>query len=227
MTTFGNPCVDQSFYVSTGNTHFDTTNPTGNSGTLTQVCIYVASGGTTTGSAKVKVFRLVGSDYVFIGESGSQALGIGTNTFSGLNIPILVGDYIGLYETFQPSDTTGPAINNTVGSYKTKAGDITTTTPTSGWSSNTGTISILATYTITSSDIYVNSSTGSDSNTGDSCIAGHPVLTFQKAYDLLASGGTIHCCNDADFSSETVTLNKSFSIDRNGSAGSFYMPKAN
>jgi hypothetical protein len=76
-------------------------------------------------------------------------------------------------------------------------------------------------------DVYIHSTTGNDSNAGDSCVAGHPVLTFAKAYSLLASGGTIHCCDDSNFSGETVTLNKSFSIDRNGSDGYFHMPQAN
>ena len=76
-------------------------------------------------------------------------------------------------------------------------------------------------------NIYVNSSTGSNSNLGNSCAAGHPFLTFQKAYNFLNINGTIHVCNSgADFSSETVTLNKSFSIDLNGNSGNFYGPKA-
>ena len=81
--------------------------------------------------------------------------------------------------------------------------------------------------TTTLLNTYVNSSTGNDANAGDSCVAGHPKLTFAAAYALLASGGTIHVCNTgADFSAETVTLNKSFSIDLNGASGYFYMPKA-
>ncbi len=77
-------------------------------------------------------------------------------------------------------------------------------------------------------DIYVNSSTGNDTNTGHSCSAGNPVLTFGKAYSLISSiAGTIHVCNSgADFSGETVTLNKSFSMDLNGLSGNFYGPKA-
>ncbi len=76
-------------------------------------------------------------------------------------------------------------------------------------------------------DIYVNSSTGSNSNVGDSCTSGHPVQTFAKAYQILNSGGTIHVCNSgADFSAETVSLNKSFSIDLNSASGNFYMCKA-
>lgn len=76
-------------------------------------------------------------------------------------------------------------------------------------------------------DVYVNSSTGNDTYAGDSCVAGHPVQTFARAYSILKPGGTIHVCNSgADFSGETVTLNKSFSVDLNGTSGYFYMPKA-
>lgn len=82
------------------------------------------------------------------------------------------------------------------------------------------------TYTAPLNDVYVNSSAGSDTNAGDSCAAGHPVLTFQKAYSLLNTNGTIHVCNSgADFSGETVTLDKSFSITVDG-GGYYYGPKA-
>jgi hypothetical protein len=74
-------------------------------------------------------------------------------------------------------------------------------------------------------NVYVNSSTGNNSNAGDSCASGHPVLTFQKAYDLLAANGTIHVCNSgADFSAEIVTFTKGFSITVDG-GGSCYLPK--
>ncbi len=74
-------------------------------------------------------------------------------------------------------------------------------------------------------DVYVNSSTGHDVDTGAD--AAHALKTFGKAYSLLNSGGTIHVCNNsADFSGETVTLNKSLNIDLNGSTGYFCMPKA-
>ncbi|MDW7726995.1 MAG: hypothetical protein SCH70_07770 [Candidatus Methanoperedens sp.] len=72
--------------------------------------------------------------------------------------------------------------------------------------------------------VYVNSSTGDDLNAGDSCT--DPVKTFGKAYNLIGSGGTIIVCNSgADFSSETVTLNKSFNLTMEGT-GYFYGPKA-
>jgi hypothetical protein len=77
----------------------------------------------------------------------------------------------------------------------------------------------------TGDNVYVNSGTGFDVCWGLSSDC--PVQTWTKAYSVLNSGGTIHILNSgADFSGETVTLNKSFSVDLNGATGYFYMPKA-
>lgn len=76
----------------------------------------------------------------------------------------------------------------------------------------------------TYNDVYVNSSTGKDGACGS--VYDNPVKTFARAYALLNSGGTIHVINNgADFSGESVTLNKSFYVDLLGSAGYFYMPQ--
>ncbi len=223
MTTFGNSCTSRIGGAFDQITSIITEQPAPSAGVVTSVCVYCDTIG--AGSVgKVKVFRLNGSNYDFIGESSSQDLVTGTNTFSGLSISILTGDYIAVY--INTTNFSGVMRDLTVGSVSYRSGDITTNTPTSEWTDHTARLSVLATYT-DNPDVYVNSSTGNDSNAGDSCTAGHPVQTFGKAYSLLASGGTVHVCNDgADFSGETVTLNKSFSIDRNGSAGLFYMPKA-
>src|SRR3989304_1349908 len=75
-------------------------------------------------------------------------------------------------------------------------------------------------------DVYINSSSGSDSNAGDSCTAGHPVLTLAKALELVASGGQIPGCNNgADFSAENVTINKTIYISST-SGYSFYLGDA-
>lgn len=77
----------------------------------------------------------------------------------------------------------------------------------------------------TSNNVYVHSTLGYDVCWGLSSDC--PVQTFGRAYSVLNSGGTIHVLNSGgDFSGETVTLNKSFSIDLNGASGYFYMPKA-
>jgi len=72
--------------------------------------------------------------------------------------------------------------------------------------------------------IYVNSSTGDDTKDGGT--VANAVLTFGKAYSLIPDGGFIHVVNStADFSAETVTRNKSYSVDLNGSSGYFYGAK--
>lgn len=123
-----------------------------------------------------------------------------------------------LYSYFATSST--PA--------KYHSGKITTNTPKSEWVNLSVNKQVIAYASLTCStynDVYVNSSTGNDSACG--ATSGTPVQTFARAYALLNSAGTIHVLNSgADFSAETVTLNKSFSIDLNGSSGNFYMPKA-
>jgi hypothetical protein len=72
--------------------------------------------------------------------------------------------------------------------------------------------------------IYVNTSTGDDTKDGGT--VANAVLTFGKAFSLIPDGGFIHVCNSgADFSAETVTRNKSYSMDLNGASGYFYGAK--
>ncbi len=75
-----------------------------------------------------------------------------------------------------------------------------------------------------SNDIYVNSSTGNDLNTGASCSV--PVKTFTVAYSLINTNGTIHVCNSgADFSGETITFSKSWNtMYQDSGTGNFYFP---
>ena len=74
-------------------------------------------------------------------------------------------------------------------------------------------------------NVYVDSVSGNDANCGNT--VGSPVKTFVRAYALLNSGGAIHILNSgADFSAETPTLNKSYSMDLNGASGYFYGSKA-
>lgn len=196
------------------------------SGHITSWCFYNPEA--TSCSAKLKVFRDDGTNWVFVGQTGSETMNPGLNSGLAADIYVQSGDYIALW-------ISGLGVVYSEGSPEYSAfyryDEVSSTTLKSSWSDwssskNLDNISFQVTYSATLNDVYVNSSTGSDSNVGDSCVAGHPVQTFGKAYSLLAPGGTIHCCNDADFSGETVTLNKSFSMDRNGSAGYFYMPQA-
>ncbi len=74
----------------------------------------------------------------------------------------------------------------------------------------------------TYNDVYVNTSTGNDNNCGNTSSV--PVKTFQTTYNLLNTNGTIHVLNSgADFSAETVTFTKGFSITVDGD-GNCYLP---
>jgi|GEM_PF-5861134 len=223
MATFGNSCTERLPGIWTEDvTVMDIYNPASSVGTLTQACVHLKY---AAGTGKIKVFRINGSNYDLIGSSSAQSLVVGENTFTGLSIPINPGDFIGFY-----GSTYGIALSSS-DSYpnhylKSHSGEVIGSTAISSWFEEFNLGSILATYTIIEySDTYVNSSTGNDANAGDSCVSGHPVKTFQKAYDLLASNGTIHVCNSgADFSGETVTFTKGFSITVDGD-GNCFLPK--
>ena len=193
-------------------------------GLISTFCIYINSG---SGNIKLKVFRSNGIYWDLVGESTSQAVVAGLNSGLTANILVITGDYIGFYFDSATLYCEATLASSTVTS--THSGDVTTNTAKSEWT-NISFAPIyfsISVYAILNTDVYVHSTTGNDTYAGDSCVAGHPVLTFAKAYSLLDSGGTIHVCNSgADFSAETVTLNKSFSIDLNGASGNFYGPKA-
>ncbi len=219
MVDVGNPCIDQSIGGgNNGYTTMDLVQPALSSGNITSWCVYIKSG---TPQAKIKVFRDDGTNYVFIAESSLETLSGGLNTFS-TNLPIQINDLIAIYVT---GSHTIAAANYTNGS-TFKSGDITSSTLKSSWTTGDGQYSFGATITAGLDNVYVNSSTGNDTYAGDSCVAGHPVLTFAKAYSLVAPDGTIHVCNSgADFSGETVTRNKSYSMTVDGD-GYWYDAKA-
>lgn len=138
---FGNECYTRSSEILvpfTGRTYLVYQNPAIQDGILTGACVRIATApapGNYVG--KIKVFRLVGTTTVFVGESiTQQILSSGPNIFSNLNIPIRAGDYIGYYgystdsiwdHTISADYVTG---NYNLRSYDT---DITSDTPTSDW----------------------------------------------------------------------------------------------
>ncbi len=188
-------------------------------GTVTSFAIKCGSFG---GYAKIKVFRINGLNYDFVGESALVNIPANSTYWGTLSLAVLTGDILGIYA--QDSIISGWG-TGTYSHIKSHSGDVSTNTPIADWELG-GDDSIAVYVTDTIQNIYVNSSTGNDANAGDSCVAGHPKLTFAAAYAALTSGGTIHVCNTgADFSAETVTLNKSFSIDLNGASGYWYGPK--
>lgn len=186
-------------------------------GTIYQWCIYIGLTGGQTYSAKLKIFRDDGTNFNFVGESSLESCSNGLNTFN-TSIVVQAGDLVGIYQTRSyAADGVNVATSGTY-AYG-KDGDITSNSTKATWNQfpapNNWSFRINA--TIGQNNVYINTSTGNDANAGDSCAAGHPVLTFGKAYSLLASGGTIHVCNSgADLSTETVTRNKSYSMTVDG-----------
>lgn len=220
MTLVGKSCIDEE----------DSTNYTGVytyilnhqiplTGIIHTWCVYKTTAGSV--SMKMKIFRNDGTNWNYISQSSLETVVQGLNSFS-TNISVQINDYIAFYISADcPIDSESSQLTHWY-----KSGDITSNSLISSWVLN-WLYTLSFSVSLGLSNVYVNSSTGNDTYAGDSCVAGHPVQTFAKAYLLIDSGGTIHICNNlADFSSETVTLNKSFSVDLNGAAGYFYMPQA-
>jgi len=220
----GNECTSRGFSPVVYDSTYIVNDNACVAGDIVSWCVYMDAVGKTS-TAKLKIFQDDGTNYNYVTETSSHSLASGLNTFTD-TVTVSSGDLIAVYFNTDLSSNIS-ATNFVNNSTYRKSGDITSNSAKSGWSDLNFRISCGASIASPSLNVYVNSSTGSDSNLGDSCTSGHPVLTFARAYTLLISGGTIHVCNSgADFSSETVTLNKSFSIDLNGSSGNFYGPKA-
>lgn len=225
MIQIGGTSCDDSPYItgSDNRTFIMTGNTITVNGTITSFCIYVGDPCTVY----LRVFRDDGINYNYVGGSGALSCVRGANTLSGLSIPVQTGDLIGIY--FPTTSNGYPKADYGSGSLLYKNGDITSNSAKSTWSGasyNILKLTVSGTETCsTYDDVYVNSSTGNDTNCG--AISGSPVKTFGKAYiDRLNAGGTIHVLNSgADFSGETITLNKSFSITVDG-GGYYYGPKA-
>ncbi len=228
MVTIGFDAINRPTAIAYLNTAIYTGGTFSVTGKITNWSVYV-NGTSGTCPVKVKVFRSSGGNWVFVNEGSWQICSPGLNNITEEITGVVSGDYFG----FSTNDTGGKSVEATTGTsaYQTynSGGDVTTTTSQGSWTSLTIIeASLLVTYIevcTTYNDVYVNSSTGNDSACG--ATSGTPVQTFGRAYVLLNSAGNIHVLNSgADFSGETVTLNKSFSIDLNGSSGNFYGPKA-
>ncbi len=148
----GNPPTQRQHYETgapTDYTFIDTNNPFNGTGTLATCQAYAGA----SCNIKMKVFRDGGDNWVFVGESGTQSLAPGLNTFS-CSMAVQAGDYIGVWESasqcvyydqggtalyMRPGDvtsTTGkgewasPPVGITFSIYATSAGGAPTPTPT-------------------------------------------------------------------------------------------------
>lgn len=207
-----------------GYTYIFMINPVDVAGTLKSWCIYTGaySGG---GDGKLKIFRSSGADFVFVGESTLKTLTSDLNNLpNDINISVQAGDLIGFYAPSVTGSGIGLVYDPSLrASLYFKSGDITTTSAKSSWSylSNQEVRKIRA-Y---AGDIFVNSSTGDDAK--DGLTVANAKKTFGSAYSALPATGAIRILNSgADFSAETVTRDKSYSMDGYGSNIYWYGPKS-
>lgn len=189
MVTAGNSCISRGSDVVGSYTYFDTTNSVDENGELTNICLYSDTGESGSFSIKCKVFRLNGSNYDVVHTHASWQThnGNGAQNFP-VSWAVQSGDYVG----FSMSETGYENVHRTTGSgsYKYISGDITTSTPTSSWSSGVGIISVYGTGEAVTGDKYVDIATGSDSDSGDTW--GSAYLTVKKGLDNLPANDNLH-----------------------------------
>lgn len=204
MGSVGNACTDRSGYAAYTST--DTwifSHACSDTGRITSWCIYKENAG--TGTLKLKIFRDDGTNFVFVGESSSETISQGLNTFSA-NISVVAGDLIALYHS-------GFNIDSNFGSTEVwhKSGDITSNSVKSGWTYGFGygTDSFGATITA-NVDVYVDINKAND--TGDGLSWANAKKTMNAGYTMLNSTGTLHVAS-GDYSAQSgITYNKSWSL---------------
>ncbi len=201
MSTIGPGCTDQGYVIDSDYT-FVTTYTMPSDGNISSFCVYANNGG----DVKLKVFRVSGSNFLFIGESAWKTVSAGLNTGLSCSIDALSGDYLGIAITWPVKiDMSLP------GNDYRYTGDVTTDTPIADWNyGDHGIISFQATYNPTTTNVYVDINKTDDTGNGLSWATAKKNMS--AGYTLVDSGGTLHVAT-GDYSGQTViTYNKSFSL---------------
>jgi len=93
MVLIGDSCIDRSDNFGPG-TYIIPNNSIPIDGKISSWCIYSHA---PSSSAKLKVFRIVGSTMVFVGETPITAIIYGLNSGLSANINVQTGDLLGVY----------------------------------------------------------------------------------------------------------------------------------
>lgn len=210
MTTGGNACALGSTDINgTSNTLLLYDTPIDVAGTVTNICIYTYFSNANL-YAKVKIFRLNGSNYdcVHTSSSWTNISGTGQQNFS-VNWAVQSGDYVGA--SFYDTVTSNAYISaNPTGPTYYRSGDITTSTATSTWSSSARATSIYATGVTADGTKYVDISSGSDSDDGNTWTNAY--LTVKKGIDNVTAGKILYIA-EGDYSAQAaIDLNKNLEI---------------
>ena len=220
MTVAGFPCVDQFLFgASKGLTTIMNQSIVDSNGTLKRWCIYVAG---TAGTAKLKVFRDDGTNYIFVGESSTETVALGLNANLVCNIAVQAGDILAVYLTGTGIRTKYKSTTSLPWGLISKSGDIIADSLKTTWNTfvpNNGLQhSILTTSVI--SHFFVKSSGGNDSNNGESWASAW--ATINKAAVTVLDGTTVHI-GFGTYSSEPA--NNKIAPDNLGATGIKYLPE--
>ena len=210
MATLGDSCSDRASVVITGGgtTHYFTKYPFTVDAHITSFCVYTPS----VATLKLKVFRVSGSNVIYVGQSENKLLSAGANTGLSCDIYVNVGDYIGFYVSY--SSGVENVDMDATGSYYLspfRSGDITSDSDTSAWNAqNNYSVSLQVTYTATLADIYIDINKADDTGIGTSWATAKK--TMKAGWDILSASGTMHVAT-GNYSIQTgITYNKSWKL---------------
>jgi len=177
-------------------------------GTLNGWCFKSGNSG-TSGTAKLKIFRINGANYDFIGESSEIFFDTYNTIYTGnCNIAVLAGDLVGVYLT---AGALALVAVDPAQQAKYYSGDVTTTTAQSGWAG----LDDLQIIVRTGNDyaflqVYVDINKSDDSLDGTSWATAKK--TMKAGWDLLDATGTMHVAS-GNYSAQTGwTWNKSWKL---------------
>lgn len=198
--------------VGSGSTYLNPVNTITANGTITHFCW--KSGGTNGhDGVKLKIFRINGTNYDFIGESSPYYLNdSGPSTGQGsCNIPVLAGDLVGISAVNIASPPGSPIGNNSENPSSPKmkmiSGDIITNTAQSSWSDYDYGLLIVHCDSTGMLDVYIDASMANDTGNGQSFSTAKKYLS--SGYSLIQSTGTIHAATGL-YSASGITFNKNF-----------------
>lgn len=129
MVDGGYSCINRGTNCSSSYPQILTSVPITASGNISSWCVY----GVSSGTISLRIYRLNGSNYEYIGGSSAKSFSSGLNTFSA-DIDVQSGDFVGYYQDGGSLSCETPSYENI--RYKDYDVDITSTTPTSDWSSS-------------------------------------------------------------------------------------------
>lgn len=129
MVDGGYTCISRATNCSTSYAQMLTSVPISAAGNISSWCVY----GVASGSISLRIYRLNGSNYEYVGGSGPKSFSSGLNTFP-TSINVQAGDYVGYYQDGGSLSCETPGNENI--RYKDYDVDITSTTPTSDWNTS-------------------------------------------------------------------------------------------